>query len=267
MKNNSNYIKKFLKVLIWPIIFMIGQFFIQYIFVAIFNANEKGTMTNNEFLEYIKTTEYTNKLNNYINDKSLIIILIMMIIFIPLLLTVFRKYKQKGNFKIKNTYVPILLGISISLIYNITLFNLNNAIYFTNQFEGNSLPILVQIICSGICGPILEELLFRGIVYNKLKEFNKTMTAIILCSIIFGIIHTNIINGIFAFGVSFMFIYLYEKYKTIKAPILMHIFLNTTIVVMLNVIVKNIIVLNFSLLIGSIVILIILKKFIIKEYK
>ena len=54
------------------------------------------------------------------------------------------------------------------LIYYV--FQLNNLFYFTNKFEINSIPIMVQIICSGICGPILEELVFRGIVYNKLKD-------------------------------------------------------------------------------------------------
>lgn len=265
MKNSLKYIKNIFKVLIWPIIFMIGQFFINYIFVAIFNSKEKGTMTDNEFIEYIKTIEYQDKLNNYINSKSLLIILITVIIFIPILYKVFKKYKQINNFKLKDVVIPITFGITISLIYNITLFELNNVFNFTNIFEVSSLPIIVQIICSGICGPILEELVFRGIVYNKLKEFNKPMTSIILTSIIFALFHTNIINAIYAFGVSFILIYLYEKYKTLKAPILMHIFLNTTIILMLKLIIKNFVVFNLYLLIVSIIILLILRIYLKKD--
>ena len=70
MKNSFKYIKNIFKVLIWPIIFMVGQFFIQYIFVAIFNSNERGTFTEKEFLEHIKTEEYITKLNNYINSNT-----------------------------------------------------------------------------------------------------------------------------------------------------------------------------------------------------
>lgn len=265
MKNSLKYIKNLLKVLIWPIIFMIGQFFIQYIFVAIFNSKEKGTMTNNEFLEYIKTLEYQDKLNNYINSKTLLIIIITMLIFIPILYRVFKKYKKENNFKFKNIFIPIAFGIAISLIYNITLYNLNNIINFTNIFELSKLPIIVQLISSGICGPILEELMFRGIVYNKLKLFNKPMKSIILTSLIFGLVHNNIINAIYAFGVCFIFIYLYEKYKTLKAPILMHICLNTIIILMLNLIVKNFIAFNIYLLVVSIIVLLILKIYIKKD--
>ena len=265
MKNSFKYIKNIFKVLIWPIIFMVGQFFIQYIFVAIFNSKERGTLTEKEFLKHIKTEEYITKLNNYINSKTLLIIFITMIIFIPILYKGYKKHKKENNFKIKNIFIPVALGITISLIYNISLYNLNNVIHFTNMFELSKLPIIVQIISSGICGPILEEFIFRGIVYNKLKMFNKKMTALILTSIIFGIVHSNIINGIYAFGVSFILIYLYEKYKTLKAPILMHIFLNTTIILMLPLIIKNYITFNLYLLIMSIIILIIINKYIKKD--
>lgn len=259
VKNSLKYIKKFLKVLVWPILFSLGTFIINYIFVSIFNSKEKGTMSNSAFLEYINTLEYQEKLKVFIDSKSLLIILITVIIFLPILLKVFKKYRTKNNFKVKNIFIPIAFGISISLIYNITLFHLNNLIPFTNAFEISSVPIIVQIICSGICGPILEELVFRGIVYNKLKEFNKPMRAIILTSVIFGLFHTNIINAIYAFGVSFMLIYLYEKYKTLKAPIIMHIGLNTTIILMLNLITKNFIVFNVYLLVVSIITLLILR--------
>ena len=77
--------------------------------------------------------------------------------------------------------------------------------------------------------------------------------------------NNNIINAIYAFGVCFILIYIYEKYKTLKAPILMHICLNTTIILMLNLIVKNFIAFNIYLLVISIIILLILKLYIKKD--
>ena len=260
MKNSLKYIKNLLKVLIWPIIFIIGQFFINYIFVAIFNSKEQGSLSNNEFLEYIKTIEYKDKLTNYINSNTLLIIFITSIIFIPIFYKVFKKYKTNNEFKVKNIIEPMLLGITISLIYNITIFNLNNLIYFTDNYKLSSVPVIVQIISSGILGPILEELVFRGIVYNKLKEFNKPIISIILTSLIFALFHTNLVNAIYAFGVSFMFIYLYEKYKTLIGPIIMHMSLNITIILMLKFIIRNYLIFNLYLLIVSIIVLLIIKR-------
>ena len=258
MKNSLKYIKNIFKVLIWPIVFALGSFFINYIFVAIFNSKEQGTMSNADFIKYISTSQYQEKFNNYINSRIFLITLITSIIFIPILYKVFKKYKSKNNFKFKNIFIPIVFGITVSLTYNITLFQLNNYFRFTNKFEISNIPIIVQIICSGILGPILEELVFRGIVYNKLKKFNKSIISIIFTSIIFALFHSDIINFIYAFFVSFVFIYMYEKYKNLNAPILMHISLNTTIILMLNLISKNLLIFNIYLLLVSVIILLIL---------
>ena len=259
MKNSLKY----LKVLMWPIIFIIGSFLVNYIFVAVYNS--KLNLNNNELIEYIKTIEYQEKLNNYISSKALIIALIIAIIFIPVLYRTYKKYKKENKFNYKNVLEPILFGITISLIFNIIVFNINNIFHFTNNYELSNVPIMIQIICSGIIGPILEELLYRGIVYNKLKEFNKPMVSIILTSLLFAIFHDNLLNAIYAFGVSFMFIYLYEKYKTLKAPIIMHMSLNITIVLMLRLIICNYIIFNTYLLIVSIIVLMFLKKVCIKK--
>ena len=40
MTNILNYIKNVIKILIWPIIFIIGQFLLIIIFNAIFNTNK-----------------------------------------------------------------------------------------------------------------------------------------------------------------------------------------------------------------------------------
>ena len=258
MIKNLNYLKKLIKVLIWPIIFIIGQFFIEYIFVAYYNYNNKGNMTNSEFLKFIKTTTYKESLNKFIDSKLLLISIISFVIFLPIFYLLYKKYKKdrKSNYYIES----IGYGITIPVIFNITLYNINSIIRFTNRYDSNTIPIVVSIICTAILGPILEEILFRGIVYNKLKEFNKNMTAIILCSIIFGVFHFDIVNSIYAFGVSFMFIYLYEKYNTLYAPILMHVILNLSTILIVKLNLLNISTVNIILLIVSTLVLILISK-------
>ena len=262
IKNNLNYFKKLVKVLIWPIIFIIGQFFLEYIFVAYYNSKNKGSLTNSEFLKYIKTTEYKEGLNSFINSKMLIITILFFIIFLPILYFLYKKYKKES----KRGYLieSISLGISISIIFNILVYNINSIFNFTDRYEFK-LPFIVILICTGVLGPILEEILYRGIVYNKLKEFNPNMRSIILCSVLFGLFHFDIIDGIYAFGVSFMFIYLYEKYNTLVAPILMHIFLNTTGIVMIKLGILDMHIISLLLIVISVLILLIDKKYKIKE--
>ncbi|MDO4962816.1 MAG: CPBP family intramembrane metalloprotease [bacterium] len=265
MKNKFKYLLNLIKTLIWPVVFTIGYSFVNFIFVCIFNNSEKGTMDNNEFLKYIKTDYYKTKLNNYITNNSIFIILIVLIILFPIFYKILKKYKKENNFKVKNIFFPIVLGVSISLIYNITIYNLNNIFNFTNAYKPSNIPLMIQLVCSGILGPVIEEILFRGIVYNKLKSFNKPMTSIILCSLIFSLMHSNIIDMVYAFGVSFMFIYLYEKYKTLKAPIIMHMSLNITIILMLKLITYNFLIFNSYLVIISIISLLLCRFYIKKD--
>ena len=61
------------------------------------------------------------------------------------------------SFSINNAYFPyILLGTSISIIYNMILYKFN--LYTPLD---NNISILLIILASGVVGPIFEELIFR----------------------------------------------------------------------------------------------------------
>ena len=56
---------------------------------------------------------------------------------------------------------------------------------------------------------------------------------------------------IYTFFLSFIMIYLYDKYKTLKAPITFHIGINTTMNILIYALVKDNIVVNSLLLLIS----------------
>lgn len=271
--------KKILKILIYPISFTIGQFIINYLFVYLFNKHQLRLLSNaypllshkqlvNKLNHLISTSQYKIELMNYLNSKSLIIILTTSIIFIPLFMQIYKKYQIKHKKKINNSNLILisLLGISISLIFNLVFSSINFYLPFTNTFELSTLPINIQILSSGILGPVMEELLFRGIVYNKIKKIYKPMKSIVLASFIFALFHlSNPLNILYAFMMSFVFIYLYEKFKSLWAPILMHVVANTTTIIAMFIIVQNIIWLNILVAIIMIIVLIVVHKLMIKK--
>lgn len=271
MSNILNYIKNIFKVLIWPIIFIVGQFLLVIIFGFVFNvtkfndiklANE--TKENSEltiiFNEYLKTEQYQNDLQNYISDNALIITIITFIIFGFIFYKMYKKYHNVYNQKIdiKNICILIILGLVLNLSYNLVLGWINNLFPFTNNYDSINISVLVYIVCTGILGPILEELLFRGIVFNKLKTFNKQMRAILLVTIIFALFHSNPIQVLYAFCLGFILIYVYEKYKSIIAPMIVHIASNIMNIFTCMLIINNNYLLNLLLLILSIIVLIII---------
>ena len=52
-------------------------------------------MNSQELETYIITEEYRTKLINYLNDYKLLITLILVIIFLPIFIKLYQKYKPK----------------------------------------------------------------------------------------------------------------------------------------------------------------------------
>lgn len=82
--------------------------------------------------------------------------------------------------------------------------------------------IVLLLLTTCICAPLVEELLFRGLVFKRLRGIMSATPAMIISSLLFGIIHGNIVQFIYATLVGFVCAYVYEKFKTISAPILVH---------------------------------------------
>ena len=278
MSNILNYIRNIFKVLIWPIIFIVGQFLLVIIFGVIFNATkfndiklENKHLAKEEvtiiFNEYIKKEEYQNELQNYILDNSLVITIITFIIFGFIFYKNYQKYKHMYNKKvsIKDIFILIILGIILNLSYNLILSDLNNIVHFTNNYDAINISVLIYIVCTGILGPILEELLFRGIVFNKLKTFNKQMKSILLVTLIFALFHSNPVQMLYAFCLGFILVYVYEKHKNIMVPMLVHISSNIMNIFTCMLIINNNYLLNLFLLILSLIILIIIYMKVIKK--
>lgn len=81
------------------------------------------------------------------------------------------------------------------------------------------LPNLLNLITLVILAPLIEEFMFRGLLLHRWTEKWGLYRAIIFSSLIFAIMHADII-GAFAFGIAMSFIYL--KTNTLWIPILCH---------------------------------------------
>ena len=82
--------------------------------------------------------------------------------------------------------------------------------------------IVLQLAVTCIGAPLVEETLFRGLVYKRLRGIMNVTPAMIISSVLFGIIHGNIVQFIYATLVGFICAYVYEKFKTLSAPVLVH---------------------------------------------
>ncbi|MGN8785163.1 lysostaphin resistance A-like protein, partial [Blautia sp. HCP3S3_D9] len=66
----------------------------------------------------------------------------------------------------------------------------------TRITEGKSL--LMMIFWMGIIAPAAEEMIFRWLIYLRLRDWLKMPVAAVISGLIFGIYHGNIVQGIYA---------------------------------------------------------------------
>ena len=85
-------------------------------------------------------------------------------------------------------------------------------------------PLYTDVIMIVCVAPILEEIVFRGVIMNNLKKYG-IKTAIVINSVFFALSHYNIEMIIPAFFTGIIFSYVAYKYS-IKYSILIHFFIN-----------------------------------------
>lgn len=178
-------------------------------------------------------------LETFINNYASIILLFINIIYIIILI---KKYQIKiPKYNLINNYPKIYLFISIPIFLNSLIFLIKKPVNVT-------INIVTSILGTVIIGPILEEIIFRYLIYNNLTKFNNKNTSIILTSLIFALIHNSPINMLYALIIGLILTIIYSKNGNIKEVIILHMIAN-----LMSVFIKNY---NHTILITSTITLI-----------
>ncbi|WP_226671316.1 CPBP family intramembrane glutamic endopeptidase [Metabacillus litoralis] len=91
------------------------------------------------------------------------------------------------------------------------------------------------IIVTSILGPILEEIVFRKILFGVLYKKTNFFIAGIISSLIFSLFHGEPQHLLLYASMGFTFAFLYVKTKRILVPIFAHVAMNTMVVIMQTV--------------------------------
>ena len=98
-------------------------------------------------------------------------------------------------------------------------FMISNAIHWGMPgFSG-----FLFLIC--ILAPVAEELFYKRLLYAGVRREMPAPRAIILCSLLFALIHSRA-TFVIVFGWSLLTYYMYERHKSLFANIILHSLLN-----------------------------------------
>ena len=181
---------------------------------------------------------YLEEITAYLNSIALPSVLIGAVIYFAIFIAykLIRKHSFDFN-TIDCNKLVFCLGIGL-LLNIVTTIAINLAVMVVPEsisqalnnstsaaLEGFSLWYLLLV--TGICGPVFEELTFRYGMCGILARNNKTV-GLIVSAVIFGLMHGNPIQIIYAAILGFIFGYVYLKHGNIWYPIMMHIAINSS---------------------------------------
>ena len=126
------------------------------------------------------------------------------------------------------TQILISLGTTLLILAIVCFIDLDMANSLNSSGDDIFTNTVSVFILTVITAPILEELLFRVVIFKRLSRIFDVYIGMIFSSILFGILHVELaVVGAIIFGIANCILYL--KYRNILIPMTVH-FLNNLIV-------------------------------------
>ena len=197
-------------------------------------------MTDPSLISQMKDANaYYNALYNVIQSHYILLALFTCLISIPLMLLFMqmdRKKEKRLGMKLEAWNCPkpaefllcLACGAAVCVVFNHLLEFSGLYKLLEDSFDPVAQLLYVgnfwlELAVIGVLTPVAEELIFRGLIYRRLRWYTDAKWAIFLSAMIFAVFHGNLLQGIYAFAIGLLMAFVYEKYHHILAPVLIHV--------------------------------------------
>lgn len=123
-------------------------------------------------------------------------------------------------------------GLAGNLILNMSRLASGSAGFQEASAKLFSTPLYFQIISLCLVIPLCEELIYRGMIQRELGLYLGKTKAILISSLVFALIHGNIVQGVYAFAVGIILGIIYEKYRSLGASYIFHMLANFSAIIL-----------------------------------
>lgn len=131
---------------------------------------------------------------------------------------------------IKEYAIVLVMSISLAIGLNNVLLLVDLAKYSEAYQEAvgvlYALSFPKQIFLTGILIPIVEELIFRGLLFKTLRKWIPFVFSMVISAVLFGLYHGNLVQFVYATICGLMLAYLCERFQSVIVPICAHIVMN-----------------------------------------
>ncbi len=140
---------------------------------------------------------------------------------------------DKAKMQWQEILLILLLAVTSSIGLN-ALISFSGLINRSEAFQevSNSqfgIAFGIGIVLYGVCSPFAEEIVFRGLIYNRMRGIYPIPLAVFASGFIFGCYHGNLVQGIYGSCIGVLLSYLYERTGKFFVPVMFHGAANITI--------------------------------------
>ncbi len=151
-------------------------------------------------------------------------------IVVVCLIFVGRKQKLTEAFCLRKFHpgavLPIvLMGLGFNVVTGMILGSLPEELLNSYEQASSALTTdvgVLTIIATVIMAPLAEELFLRGLVYTRMKKGMPVIAAMIISSVLFGMLHGHWIWAMYASVFGMLLAWTFERTKSLWACILLH---------------------------------------------
>lgn len=227
MKKESLFKKSLfllIPILIYYAITMVVSMIVGFLIMLKMITTEKVSLNN-------FTDENYEMFASLVEENTMQMMLLVSVIAIPIFLILMYRDKKKIKMQAIDTRLivyplVVIVGISACIFLNLMIgmmdiaqIDTEGADTLEKLYQGN---MLLNVIVGVFVIPTTEELLFRGILYKRMRTFMLPKVAIVANGILFGLFHGNLLQFIFSCALGMLLAYVYEKSRNCWLPIILH---------------------------------------------
>lgn len=169
------------------------------------------------------------------NQNGIVIISGIITILFLLLFFLIRKKNMLAEANVTKTLVknvPIAVGLGIGMMltinFGLALLPESWLVAYSRQsnmlVEGTTVAIIISTM---IMAPLIEELIFRGLMLSRLRKAVPDAAAIVITSLIFGLAHGQILWMTYTFVLGVVLAIVAVKSDSVIPSIILHMVFNT----------------------------------------
>lgn len=143
--------------------------------------------------------------------------------------------KMEGKTKTAEYVLLAVLAAAFALSVNIVmaLAGLTRVSESYQEVAGRQYSVAfgAGLLIYGLISPLAEEIVFRGLIYNRMRRYFGKMLSVVVCGIMFGVYHGNLVQGVYGCILGIAITYSYEWFGSFFAPVLFHAIANIAVFV------------------------------------